>query len=264
MKRNLCLLLAFVVWPHLIARASDDEMPDETIRPFDSGEGLSYEIRLLGVLAAKADLELSGAVGKQLRIQANARSVGATESIFQMRSQASCTLEDDLEPSLCRSTSESRGKVKRREVRFDKESGVIQERKLEAGKVDQKKIELEPGLDGMQDALSGLYHLRAHLPPAGGDAIRFRSLVKGKPVTVEARTSAIERVETSLGTFEAAVVDVRILEKQDADAATHCKLWISLDERRLPLKAVTKAPLGTMEATLVDAKGVRGGRLARR
>lgn len=233
-------------------------------RPFDPGEGLRYEIRMLGVVAAEADLRIAGRRRDQLRIQATARTVGATDSIFKMRSQASCTLEEDLEPSLCRSTSESRGKVKRREVRFEKSKGVVVERKMERGKIDQNEIELDPGLDGMQDALSGLYMIRANLPEVGGAPLEFRSILKGKPVMVEARALRTETVETPMGSFSATVVDVKILGKQDPDAATHATLWITTDENRLPLRATTKAPIGTMEASLVGATGTKSGRLAQR
>lgn len=257
--RFLLLLLPLAVFD---ARA--DLGPEGKQRPFDPGEGLHYEIRLLGVVAAEADLRIAGRQNDNLRIQATARTVGATDSIFKMRSQASCTLEEDLEPSLCRSTSESRGKVKRREVRFEKDEGKIVERKMEKGKVDQKTIALDPGLDGVQDALSGLYMIRAHLPTVGGDPLVFRSILKGKPVTVEARALRTETMETPMGSFSATVVDVKILEKQDPDAATHATLWITPDENRLPLRAVTKAPIGTMEASLVGATGTKSGKLARR
>lgn len=262
MHRTLWTLLLLLPLLAFDAGAAADS--DEGQRPFEPGEGLRYEIRLLGVVAAEADLRIAGRKDENLRIQATARTVGATDSIFKMRSQASCTLEEDLEPSLCRSTSESRGNVKRREVRFDKGEGKVVERKMEKGKVDQKTIALDPGLDRMQDALSGLYMIRANLPEVGGAPLEFRSILKGKPVMVEARALRSEMVETRMGSFAATVVDVKILGDQDPDAATHATLWVTTDESRLPLRATTKAPIGTMEASLVGATGTKSGKLARR
>lgn len=255
--RNLLVLLLLLPLAE-VASASDAP------HPFRAGEELSYAIRLLGVETARAELEVFDVGGGGVRIRAKARTTGAADGIFRMQSQATCTLEASLDPGICRGNLKSRRTVIRREVRFEKDDGVVQERHMHNGKLREKRIAFEPGYDGVHDTLSGLYLIRANLP-AVGETIRFRGVVEGASGEVRARTLREEVLETPLGSFRTAVVAVEIEGEQEEGATTEATLWISLDENRLPLKATTRAPLGTLEARLVAAKGVKAaGVLAQR
>jgi hypothetical protein len=255
MRIRHALFLVFL--PLAVARAerAEDQAGD---RPFEPGESLAYEIRLLGIETARAELEVFEDRDGGVRIRAKARTTGAADGVFRMKSQASCTLEPSLDPELCRGSFQSRRSIRRREIRFDKESGVIVERSDANGKREQKRIELEPGFERVQDTLSGLYLVRARLPDPG-ETLRFRAVVRSRPVDVEAETLRIETLRTDLGTFRTAVVEVRIFGDVDAETARQARLWITVDENRLPVKVTTKAPIGSMEAYLVAATGIRSG-----
>src|SRR5690606_37428271 len=103
MRRKSELVLAFFILATAGSAWAAGPGQGNSSVPFQPGEGLSYEIRLLGILAAEADLEVGGAGSEKLRVQAKARTVGPSDSVFKMRSQETCTMEADLEPSLCRS-----------------------------------------------------------------------------------------------------------------------------------------------------------------
>ncbi len=263
MKMLILLLLLLLLLP-LSAQARAESREDPATRPFRPGESLSYEIRLLGIETAKAELEVFDDRGGVLRVRAQARTTGAADGIFRMQSQATCSLEPSLDPGLCRGNLKSRRSTLRREVRFEKEEGVVAVRQMRNGKLKQSRIEFEPGLKEVHDTLSGLYLIRAKLPEVG-QSIRFRGVVEGASGEVVAETLRTEMVETELGTFRTAVVEVKILGKHDEDTTTQAVLWITMDENRLPLKATTKAPIGSLEARLVAAKGVKAaGVLAQR
>lgn len=232
--------------------------------PFARGEKLSYDISLLGIRAAEADLQVSGAANDGFRFQADGRTVGATDSLFGLRESASCSVDETLTPSLCRFSSEKRSGVRRRELKFDSNSGNVRERTLQEGKREEKEIHFDSGLGDVQDALSGLYLLRSKMPTAEGEVVKFRSMRKGKPINVEATYREVESVSTLAGTFKAARLDLRILEKQEEGATTAASVWLTTDARRLPVKMTAAAPVGTLEASLKAAKGTVGGELAER
>jgi len=232
--------------------------------PFSRGEKLSYDISLLGIRAAEANLQVAGGAKDGFRFQADGRTVGASESLFGLRESASCAVDESLTPSLCRFSSEKRGGVRRRELKFDSNSGNVRERSLEEGKRVEKEIHFEDGLADVQDALSGLYLLRAKMPTAEGEVVRFRSMRKGKPINVEAIYRASESVTTPAGTFQAARLDLKILEKQEEGATTAASVWLTTDARRLPVKMTAAAPIGTLEASLTAAQGIVSGQLAER
>lgn len=255
------LLVFFMLLP-LAAPVRAEEASDA--RPFGAGEELLYEIRLLGIETAQAELEVFDDRGGGVRIRAKAKTTGAADGIFRMQSQATCTLEPDLDPGICRGDLKSRRTMLRREVRFEKDDGVVHERHMHNGKLREKRIPFEPGFDRVHDTLSGLYLIRANLPKVG-ETLEFRGVVEGGSGAVRARTLREEVVDTPFGSIPAAVVSVEMLGKAEKGATTKAQLWISLDENRLPVKAVTKAPIGSLEARLVAAKGVKAdGALARR
>jgi len=251
--------LLFVLLPFSMARAGEGSERKEGERPFEPGETLSYEIRLLGIETARAELEVFDEGAGGMRIRARARTTGAADDVFRMKSQASCSLEEaSLDPELCRGTFQSRRTLRRREIRFDKETGIIVERNDANGEREQNRIQLEPGFEGVQDTLSALYLIRTRLPEPG-EGLRFRAVVRSKPVQVEAKTIREEALKTDVGTFRTAVVQVRIFGEVDEKTTREAYLWITLDENRLPMKAVTKAPIGSLEARLIGARGIRSG-----
>jgi len=245
-----------------VAGASSEQQSEKL--PFATGEKLSYDISLLGIRAAEADLRVSGAANDGFRFRADGRTVGATDSLFGLRETATCSVDETLTPSLCRFSSEKRSGVRRRELKFDSSSGNVRERTLHEGKREEKEIHFDSGLSDVQDALSGLYLLRSKMPEAEGEVVKFRSMRKGKPINVEATFRQVESVSTPAGTFKAARMDLRIVEQQEAGATTAASVWLSTDARRLPVKMTAAAPIGTLEASLKAATGTVGRALAER
>lgn len=233
-------------------------------RPFKVGEKLSYDVTLLGIRAAEVRLGVDELPKNGFRFVASGKTVGATDSLVGAKQDAMCSVDRTLTPTLCRFTSENRSGVRRRELRFDSGTGNVRERTLEEGKRQEKEIHFDSGLGDVQDALSGLYLLRSQLPERPGEVVMFRSMRKGKPITVEAKFVEVETVETEIGTFETAQLDLRIVEEQEKDATTAASVWLTMDARRLPVKMSAAAPIGTLEATLTSAFGTVEHELARR
>jgi len=256
MTRSILVLAATLVLPLSVAAESNI--------PFASGEKLGYEISMLGLRAATAELSIERS-GDGWRMFASGRTVGATDSIFGLRQTATCTVEgESLQPDLCRFDSRKRGGFSRKEVRFDRKTGLVRERSLDdAGKRKDRQHKFKDGLEDVQDALSGFYLLRRDLP-GPGETVSFRSMRKGKPIRVEAKYLGIEKIETELGTFDAILVDLAIVTKVDKDAATRAKVWFTQDARRLPIRLSVAAPVGSLEAELVRATGTVDPQLARR
>ena len=224
-------------------------------RPFAPGEELSYEVRLLGVRAGEAAIRVEAdGDPERLKLMARGQSVGATEALFGVRQSASCLVaRDDLAPSRCRFRSKRRGGERLRELTFDRSTGSVEERILEKGRPRSTRAAVGAG-ETVQEALSGLYLLRERLP-GEGETVRFRSLRKGKPITVEATRVATRAVKTPAGAFRAAELALRVLEPQGKEETSAGTLFISDDAARLPVKLSLDAPVGTLEAALSKVAG---------
>lgn len=225
--------------------------------PFVPGEELAYELRLLGLRAgeAKFRVEADALEPDLLRLEAHGRSVGAADSLFRLRQSATCEVErGSLALRVCRVATQQRTGDRRREFVVDRTARQIRERLLQDGKPREKVVEFGDGIDRVQEALSGLYLLRARIPEAGRPQ-RFMAVRKNKPITVEATNRGTATVETPAGKFEAIEVRLAVIEGEGEEGETAGSLWFTADARRLPVKLSFDAKVGKLEAQLIDAKG---------
>jgi hypothetical protein len=243
MRLLLVALLTVVAGPALGAPAS-----------FRPGERLSYDVTLLGVRTAEAQLWVEDGGEDQLQFQARGRTVGPADSLFNLRQTASCVVaSDNLQPSICRFQSDRRGGERRREMRFDPENHTVRERTLDGGKHEDSTIAFDGTMTDVQEALSGLYYLRGELPEPG-TMVRMRSVSKGKAVSVEVRGIRRENITTPAGPFRTVAVELHILGA-GKDQTSSGVIWFSDDARHLPVKMSLDAPVGSLVAQLTSASG---------
>lgn len=260
MRRGWMLLAVALVLPQFAwGEAAGPEAP----LPFASGEKLSYDVRLLGVRAAEAEVKAEKRSEGSWRLYASGRTVGATNSIFGFRQTASCTVDAALQPEICLYTSRQRSGMKRRELRFDGKSGILRERTLEDGKRKERSYRPAAG-EQIQELLAALYQLRRDLP-GEGQTRTYRAMRKGKPVVLEAKVGAEETVDTRAGVFRARKVAVRVVNEVDEDAARGATVWFSADHRRLPLRmAINVRVIGSLDVELASAVGTLESTIAGR
>jgi hypothetical protein len=255
----LVVAVGLLLAPGLAAASDDAAKPGASApdTPFPPGEELAYELRLLGIKAgeAKFRVEADALEPELLRFEARGRSLGAADSLFRLRQSASCEVDrTSLALRVCRVATQQRTGDRRREFVVDRSARNVRERLLQDGKPREKVVEFGDGIDRVQEALSGLYLLRARLPEAGRPQ-RFMAVRKNKPITVEATNRGTSVIETPAGRFEAVEVRLAVIEGEGEEGETAGSLWFSADARRLPVKLSFDAKVGTLEARLVDARG---------
>jgi hypothetical protein len=102
---------------------------------------------------------------------------------------------------------------------------------------------------GVLDALSAIYYLRAAaLRP--GVPVCFDLVGARKAWRVSGSVGATERVETPAGSFTAVRVTGRGVRTDRPAEVTHLQLWVSDDDRRLPVEATVDAGSGVVRARL--------------
>jgi hypothetical protein len=224
--------------------------------PFAPGEELRYDVTILGIQAGEAQfrVEENDDPGT-FKFTARGRSLGAADSLFRLRQTATCEVDrGSLALRVCRVATEQRSGNRRREFLVDRAGRRVRERLLQDGKPREKVVDFGEGIDGVQEALSGLYLLRTHLP-ADGTPLRFQALRKGQPITIEARSGAVSEVDTPAGKFQAVEVKLAVVKGEADEGEAAGSLWFTADARRLPVKLSFDAKVGKLEAQLTDAKG---------
>lgn len=116
------------------------------------------------------------------------------------------------------------------------------------GKVDAIETKEIPRFP--QDLLSSLYYLR-NIPLPDGATISFNVVSEGKVETVLAKVLRRETVDTAAGTFKTIVV---MPELKDKPKVGDSYLWLTDDDRRIPIKLEAKVKVGAINMVMIRSE----------
>lgn len=106
----------------------------------------------------------------------------------------------------------------------------------------------------VQDALSAIYVLRA-IPLRPGDRMTMPVADNGTNFKVQVDVgAATERVRTPLGEMPAWRVRPSIFDDKGKPVGRNIAVWVSDDQRRLPLKFQAELPVGSFNLVLREAR----------
>ncbi len=212
--------------------------------PFGPGEILDFQIRYSKLSVGRARLELGEIEnhrGKRvMTITSRAKSAKWVDGVYKVRDEIRSILDLDRLHSLRFSKRLREGKYK-----ADIAADFLHEEGL-ARYDDGTEGELMPG---SQDILTALLYIRSfplevgmllHIPIHDGK--------KGYPLRVA--VTARERVETVMGEFDCLVLEPTLESGGLFKSEGRMLIYLSDDERRLPVKLQAKAPVGAFISEL--------------
>lgn len=221
--------------------------------PFAPGETLIYECHWNALPAGEIILktsdfrQINGDTAYHFVMRMASSSF--VDIFYRFRSRIEAYADLDVKRSLLYKKKEKVGNKKKEvEVRFDWQENLI--RYIRHGK--QKKTLLLP--PGTLDPLSAFYALR--LSDLSGRHIPEIPVSDGKKTFPgKATVTGRETLALKAGTFDTYVLEPETASfggifKQSADHSLH--LWISSDERRLPVKIKSRVLIGSITVELVS------------
>ncbi len=105
----------------------------------------------------------------------------------------------------------------------------------------------------VQDALSSFYFTRTQPLPLGG-SVFFDYHASRRSVPLEVKVLGREKVETPAGTFSCVVVEPILKAGGIFKNNGRLVIWLTDDERRMPVLMKSKVMIGSISAKLVEAK----------
>ena len=244
-----CLAVA-VVWS-AAGSGADPELPSLPHRhPFGVGERLTYELSWLGITAGTAvmGVEASEPVGRHsiLKLLTTARSSPFITRFYPVNNRVESWV--DAETLTPRRMIFQRREGKRKNdyhYTFRQAEGKVTAVK------DGQAAELDI-VSGTQDTISCLYFTRSNVPLIPGTSAYLNVHHDKKNYRLEVRVEALEEVEGPWGKREA----VRLLVVMPFQGIFlnegNIRVWLSHDERRIPLMMKAKVIIGSVVARLVD------------
>ena len=222
---------AFATDPHAppTVASLESESRSATL-PFFVGEELSFEVRWMGLLAGHARMAVSGRVSRDGHDVYHIRSLAESSpffSLFYYVRDSGETFVDvrELLPWY---------------YHLDQREGsrAPQEVKVPVG---------------VHDSLSSFYIVRT-LPLRVGQSIHLHTFANGKTYDVEVQILRREKVEAYWGPVDALVVRPLMRFQEILRQKGEVLIWVSDDDRRLPIRMRTAITVGSIEATLIDVK----------
>jgi hypothetical protein len=213
-------------------------------------ERLVYDVSWSGVKAGTAVLEVSAQEGELLLVY-TVHSSGWFDSFFHIddRTESVLTRDSGAEtyglPRLYREKL-TEGKTRNvKEARFDHANLKVETRDL------LKKTEkTDPISPRTHDTLSSIYFMRSN------------ELVQGRPANIdvfdckrlwnaEVRLVRHEEIKTDVGKFKTLVVKTQLKAEGMKPRPDYMTVWLSDDQRRIPVKMTIKMKVGELNAVLV-------------
>jgi len=181
-------------------------------------------------LPLRAELKPSAVIGKLYPVYYKVESLLAELTLLPIKSTM---------------YSREQSRVRQKFTRFDRQAGLIHYTYLT--KTEQKKD--LPAASGVLDILSWLYVLRT-MPLREGTIGPFQITENGKLFTIRCQVARSAPVKTELGTLPVWRLTPRIENAGGAKMPSNMVMWISGDERRLPLRFQVELPVGKFVAMM--------------
>lgn len=216
---------------------------------FLANEKFIYDLTWMGIKAGKAQLEWIDD-GDKVKIVSTAKSADWV-SVFY-------TVDDRVESSLFKSSYSSIGqplnyRIRLREGRHRKNKEVVFDHK--SGKVtyiDHLKNKMkEFNLPAFVfDPLSSFFYVRT-MKLRVGESVFITIFDSKKVWDVEIQVLRREKISLPIGTFNTIVIKPLMKSEGIFYRKGDIFIWLTDDEKRIPVKVQTKVPVGSINATLV-------------
>jgi len=253
--RFLAALLAFglLVLSAEHAAADPGAVKSAPIKAFRPGEKLTYTVSWSNIFSAgTAVMEVKKVKTSQgadaFQFTSTARSIGVVDSVYPVMDVVQSIFDPVTLSSMTYTLSQSHGKKKKqRSLAFDHVKG-------EVSSTMDGKTEVVPAPKDVQDALSSVYYMRLRDDFTVGKPLVVNIHDSGKNWAVEVYTLGRETIKIPLGEFS--TIKVKTYPKYDGVFMHKGEIfmWLTDDERKIPVLMKSTISIGSIVATLTDMK----------
>jgi hypothetical protein len=216
-------------------------------------EKLFYDLTWGGIKTGTASLEIRQ-VGGATRIVSTARSADWVSLFY--------TVDDNIESLLSKPLHRAalgeplHYRVRIREGRYRRNKEIVfdgtHRRALYIDHLNGEKKDF-PVRDNAFDPLSAFYYFRTIKAEPGKSV--YVCVVDGKKIwNVEVRSIRKERITTKLGYFDTIVIKPLLKSEGLFNRRGDMYIWLTDDDKRIPVKLQTKVALGKVTATLTGGE----------
>jgi Protein of unknown function (DUF3108) len=230
--------------------------PPPGVPPFGAGERASYDVHWdggpLNLTAGHATLRvMDGEPGSdRWEFEVLAETSDWMSSVFEARDRFVTIANRELQPiEHTREVREGRRALDRTYV-FDRDARVVRMGDTPGQARQAEAVALPLGVPATRDAITALYYART-LTLEPGAIITVPINEAGSALLLQVSVADKETIEVGGSTHRAVRVEPRFTRRIERRRPVSLTIWLSDDERRVPLRAILEAGFGRVRADLV-------------
>jgi len=250
-KYILIVLLACIQF--LLAQKAENQ------KAFGVGEKLLFDVNYGFVTAGYAEMAIpqmdSVLDNPTYKITFTVRSTPTFDFFFEVRDRYETYLDvDGIFPW--------RFEQHIKEGKFTKDYSAIFDQKNHNAKTNDGEYQIPPYV---HDIMSAFYYVRTFdfKEFHSGQKISLQNFFQGKTNPLAIKYIGRQTIKVSAGTFNCVIVEPMVLEGGLFKSEGKILIWISDDERKIPVKVSTKVLIGSINAELKEYSGLQGELKAR-
>lgn len=118
----------------------------------------------------------------------------------------------------------------------------------------------------VHDIMSAFYYARTldFSSAKPGQRFHLQNFYKGKVNPLDIKYLGAQRISVGAGTFDCIILEPLVVEGGLFKNEGRILIWLTNDERKIPVKVSTKVVIGTIDAELREYSGLRGALKAKR
>ncbi len=210
-------------------------------------EKLVYSLSWTGIPVGTATQEITEAAGSR-KIVSTARSNDWLSAFFPVDDRTESILNKNGsypgEPRFFKMLFREGPRTRDREITFKRSEGIA----LFHDKKGGEKVTVPIGSDTM-DIYSSFYYVR-HQQLEPGKSIYINVLDSKQLHRIEVRAIKRERIKVPAGEFDTIKIEPMVKPVGVFEGKRGAYIWLTDDERRIPVKAQTKVTVGSVTAVL--------------
>lgn len=223
-----------------------------------NGEQLIFNVHWMGIPAGRAEMKMETSEPDQYQLSANVETIGMVKFLHAIQeSLLSQGLRSASSPfqSVMFEKKERKGKRDRLVVyHFDRQRGEVARSKNKG-----KPFVIKTSSPQVSDPLALFYALRAHPKLTSGTTYKWLTVDGRKEYAVEIEVGQSQKKFTPLGGFDILPIKIKVPASGDMFRQEEAiEIWLTTDDRRLPIRVETRLSLGGVAADLVEFSDGRG------
>lgn len=230
--------------------------PPQPVAPvrFASGEKLAFRLDVLGADVGTFDVTLERAQAPAAwSIKSHARtSAFVSSAVKPYDAFVAVTASREFLPLHLREDVDEGEVHKSVEADFTPQASELNLQATVAGKTDAVKL---PASADARELMTSLYLIRAQ-PMKAGSPICVEAYAGRRMWKLEGTVAARETIDTPLGRFATMRIDATASRVDDPNVKRAAHVWVSDDDKRLPLVAIGEVRGKTIRAQMVEASSL--------